>query len=155
MKMWQQSYFYVENVDLAIDCIHLPAYEAGPPTGARPNWGYKLKPVSPDAAAAIGRLWVLQESEGLMASDLLIAFVERRVLPLQSLPHPFFRTGGHRDPCWLCTKGMPPAEVARMVNEISNLKVSEGAWRFGKRRYFRDNTPPAVSPSISSFSSDF
>ena len=107
--------------------------------------GYKPKPVSADAAAAIGRLRVLQESEGLVASDLLVAFVERRVLPLQSRPHPIFRMGGHRDPCRLCTKGMPPAEVSRMVNEISDLKMSEKEWRFGKRPYSRHNPPPAVS----------
>ena len=145
VKMWQQSYFYVENVDPAVDFINLSAYEAGPPTAARPNCAYKLKPVSSDAAAAIGRLRVLQESEGLVASDLLIAFVERRVLPLQSRPHPIFRMGGHRDLCRLCTKGMPPAEVSRMVNEISDLKMSEKDWRFGKRPYSRHNPPPAVS----------
>ena len=38
VKRWQQSYFYVENVDPAVDFINLPAYEAGPPTGLRPNW---------------------------------------------------------------------------------------------------------------------
>ena len=133
MKMWQQSYFYVENVDPAADFLNLPAYEAGPPTGLRPNWGYKPKPVTPDAAAAIGRLRVLQESEGLVASDLLIAFVERRVLPLQSRPHLIFRMSMHRDPSRLCTKQMPTAEVACMVNEISDLKVLEVEWRYRKR----------------------
>lgn len=83
-----------------------------------------------------------------MASDLLVAFVERRILPLQSRPHPIFRMGGHRDPCRLCMKEMPPAEVARMVNEISDLKVSEGDCRYNKRPYSRDNPAPAVSPLI-------
>ena len=82
VKMWQQSYFYVKNVDPAADFLNLPAYKAGPPTGARISWKYKPKSMSGDAAAAIGRLRVLQESEGLVASDLLIAFVERWVLPL-------------------------------------------------------------------------
>ena len=88
-----------------------------------------------------------------MASDLLIAFVERRVLPLQGRPHPIFRMSGHRDPSRLCTKEMPAAEVARMVNEISDLKVSEEEWRYGKRPYSCEDPPPAVSPFISSFSS--
>ena len=149
--MWQQSYFYIENVDPAVDFINLPAYEAGPHTGLRPNWGYKPKPVSADAAAAISRLRVLQESEGLVASDLLIAFVEHRVLPLQGRPHPIFRMSGHRDPSRLCMKQMPTAEVALMVNEISNLKVSEAEWRYEKRPYSRDDPPPAVSSFISSF----
>ena len=90
-----------------------------------------------------------------MASDLLIAFIERRVLPLQGRPHLICRMSGHRDPSRLCTREMPTAEVARMVNEISDLKVSEGDWRYGKRPYSRDDPPPAVSPLISSFSSVF
>ena len=111
--------------------------------------------MSPNAAAAIGRLRVLQESEGLVASDLLIAFVEHRVLLLQGRPHPIFRMSGHRDPSRLCTKEMPTAEVARMVNDISNLKVSEAEWRYGKRSYSRDDPPPALSSFISSFRSIF
>ena len=35
VKMWQESYFYVENVDPGADFLNLPAYEAGPPTIAR------------------------------------------------------------------------------------------------------------------------
>jgi len=60
-----------------------------------------------------------------VASDLLIAFVERRVLPLQGRPHPIFQMSGHRDPSRLCTKEMPTTEVTRMGNEIFDLKVSE------------------------------
>jgi len=30
VKMWQQSYFYIENVDPAADFLNLPAYEAAP-----------------------------------------------------------------------------------------------------------------------------
>ena len=73
--MWQQSYFYVENMDPAVDFINLPAYVAGPPAEPRASWGYKPKPVSVDGAAAIHRLRELTETEGLKASDLLVAFV--------------------------------------------------------------------------------
>ena len=62
VKMWQQSYFYVENVDPAADFLNLPAFEAGPPTGACVSSKYNPRLVSADAAAAIGRLRVLQES---------------------------------------------------------------------------------------------
>ena len=46
VKMWQQSYFYVENVDPAVDFINLPAYEAGRqlslgPTGATSRSRYQ------------------------------------------------------------------------------------------------------------------
>ena len=107
--MWQQSYFYVENVDPAVASTNLPAYEAGPPAEPRANWGYKPKPVSADGAAAINRLRVLTEAEGLKASDLLVAFVACRVLPLQGRPHLISRMSGLRDPCRLSTKEMPAA----------------------------------------------
>ena len=37
VKMWRQSYFYIENMDPTADFLKLPAYEAGPPTELRPN----------------------------------------------------------------------------------------------------------------------
>ena len=58
---------------------------------------------------------------------------------------------GHRDPSRLCTKQMLTAKVARMVNEISDLKESEVEWRYGKRPYSRDDPLPAVSFFILSF----
>ena len=87
VKMWQQSYFYVKNVDPAVDFLNLPAYAAGPPAGRRPNWSYRAKTLSPSGAAAIARLRVLTQSEGLTGPDLLSAFVAHRVLPLQGRPH--------------------------------------------------------------------
>ena len=113
--------------------------------------GYKPKPVSAHTAAAISWLRVLMEVEGLVASDLLIALIERRVLPLQGRPHLICRMSRHRDPSRMCTRDMPTAEVARMVNEITDLKLSERSWRFGKRPYSRVNPPPAVSSSALSF----
>ena len=60
---------------------------------------------------------------------------------------------GHRDPCRLSTQEMPATEVARMVNEIANLKLSESEWRFGKRPYTRAHPSPAVSFRLLVFSS--
>ena len=137
-------------MDLAVDFINLPAYEAGPPAEPRASWGYKPKPVSADGAAAIQRLRELTNTEGLKASDLLVAFVVRWVLPLQGRPHLISWMSGHRDPCRLSTKEMPAAEVANLVNEISGLKL-EGSWSFGKRPYSRADPPPAVSFPILSF----
>ena len=37
VKMWQRSYFYIENVDPATDFLNLLPYEAAPPTGLWPN----------------------------------------------------------------------------------------------------------------------
>ena len=122
-----------------IDFLNLPEYVAGPPAEPRTNWGFKPKPLSPDASAAIARLKVMKESEGLKAADLLLAFVVRRVLPLQGRPHIISQMSGHHDPCQMCTKEMPTAEVAYLVNEIVNLKLKPEGWRFGKRPYSRAN----------------
>ena len=100
--------------------------------------------MSADGAAAINRLRELTDAEGLKASDLLVAFVVRRVLPLQGRPHLTSRMSGHRDPCRLSTKEMPAAEVANLVNEISDLKL-EGSWRFAKQPYSRADPPLDIS----------
>jgi hypothetical protein len=87
----------------------------------------------------------MTESEGLKGSDLLAAFAMRRVLPLQAQHHIISCMSGHRDPCRMCTWELPDVEVARLVNYISNCKLSEMDWRFGKRPYDRAHPPPAVS----------
>ena len=88
----------------------------------------------------------MSEAEGLKGSDLLTAFMVRRVLPLQGRPHMISQMSRHRDPCQMCTREIPGAEVAHLVNYISNCKLSEAEWQFGKRPYSRANPPPAVSP---------
>ena len=120
VKMWQRSYFYVKSVFVEADWVNLPAYEAGPPAARRPNWSYRARTLSPSGAAAIARLRVLTQSEGLTGPDLLSAFVARWVLPLQGRPHMICQMSGHRDPSRLCTKEMPHAEVAHMVNYLAN-----------------------------------
>ena len=86
---------------------------------------------------------MLTQSEGLTGPDLLSAFVARRVLPLQGRPHMISQMSGRRDPSRLCTKEMPHAEVAHMVNYLANCKLTE-EWQFGKEPYSRANPPPMV-----------
>lgn len=140
-KLWQKSYFYVENIHSSWDYVNLPAYVAGPPAEPRTNWRFRPKNMSAASSTALTRLHEMMESEGLMASDLLAAFVERRVLPLQARPHIISNMSGRRDPCRLSTKVMPDVEVVHMVNFFSDCKMS---WRFGKPPYSRANPPPPV-----------
>jgi hypothetical protein len=37
VKKWQDTYFYIRNIDPDRDCRNLPAYEAGPPAGEHDN----------------------------------------------------------------------------------------------------------------------
>ncbi len=115
MKLWQKSYFYVKNVAPQGDYVNLPAYRAGPPAGRRPQWSYRAVTLTPAGAAAVARLRVMIQSEGLTGSDLPAAFVARRVLPLQSHPHLICQMSGQLDPSRMCTKDMPHDEVAHMV----------------------------------------
>ena len=143
VKRWQKSYFYMKNVAPQGDYVNLPAYVAGPPAGRRPHRSYRATSLTPAGAAAVARLRVMIQSEGLTGSDLLAAFVARRVLPLQSRPHLICQMSGQLHPSRMCTKDMPHDEVAHMVNYLVNCKLS-AEWRFGKEPYSRAHPPPTV-----------
>ena len=134
----------MRNVAPQGDYVNLPAYVAGPLAGRRPQWSYRAVTLSQAGAAAVARLRVMIQSEGLTGADLLVAFVSRRVLPLQSCPHLICQMSGQLDPSRMCTKDMPHEEVAYMVNYLSDSKLLED-WRFGKESYSRANPPPTVS----------
>ena len=83
------------------------------------------------------------QSEGLTGSDLLAAFVARRVLPLQSRPHLICQMSGQLDLSRMCTKDMSQPDAADMLNYLANCQLSED-WQFGKEPYSRANPPPTV-----------
>ena len=87
---------------------------------------------------------MLTQSEGLAGADLLAAFVAHRVLPLQGRPHMICQMSDHLDPSRMCTRDMPHAEVANMVNHIANCELAAD-WQFGKEPYSRANPSPVVS----------
>ena len=143
MKLWQKSYFYVKNVAPQGVYVNLPAYVAGPPAGGRPQWSYRARTLTQAGVAADARLRVMIQSEGLTGSDQQATFVMRRVLSLQSRPHLICQMSGQLDPSRMCTKDMPPDEVAHMVNYLANCKLS-AEWQFGKEPYSRAHPPPTV-----------
>ena len=87
---------------------------------------------------------MLIQSEGLTGPDLIAAFVERWVLPLQGRPHLISQMSGRFDPCRLSTREMPHDEVSYMVNYIANCKLTED-WQYGKAPYSRAYPPPMVN----------
>ena len=86
--------------------------------------------------------------EGLKPADLLADFIMHRVSPLQLRPHLISEMSGRRDPFRMSTKEMPVSEIVRLVNHISDCKLSESEWQFGKQPYSRAHPPPAVSPQL-------
>ena len=98
----------------------------------------------------MARLQHLVQSEHLVASDLLITFVSRRVLPLQLRAHKIGHMSGRLDPTRTSAVELEPADVARRVNLISNAKLPE-KWRWGMKPFDRANRPPVVSGSPSRF----
>ena len=90
MKCWQKSYFYVKNVAPQGDYVNLPA-------GRRPHWSYRAASRTPAGAAAVARLRVMIQSEGLTGSVLLAAFITLcegflGVLPTIGLSGEFFQS---------------------------------------------------------------
>ena len=133
----------MRNIAPRGDYVNLPAYVAGPPAGRLPQWSFRAVTLSQGGNAAIARLRVMVQSEGLTGPDLLAAFVTRRVLPLQSRPYLICQMSGQLDPSRMCTKEMPQHDAASMVNYLANCQLSED-WQFGKEPYSRANPPPAV-----------
>ena len=55
---------------------------------------------------------------------------------------------GQLDPSRMCTKEMPQADAADMVNYLANCQLPDN-WQFGKEPYSRANPPPTVrSPRL-------
>jgi hypothetical protein len=144
VKGWHRTFFYVKNVDPRRDYIRLPAFVNAPSSGI--NWTGDGPFV--DVRAELARLRTLREGEGLVASDLVAAFIDRRVLPLQLRPHRICDMSGRRDPCRLSTIERTPSQVAKWVNAITNFKLKPGTWRFGKPPYSRNDPAPLVRPAV-------
>ena len=83
-KKWQNSFFYVHN--FGEDCINLPPFINSPPWGKQ-NWGYNPKHPSQEVLNLCERVSVMRGREKLTGTDLITAFIVRRVLSLQQRSH--------------------------------------------------------------------
>ena len=93
-KKWQNSFFYVRN--LGADRIKLlPFVDASPRT--KQNRGYYPKHPLQEVLNLCERVSVMKEREGLTGTDLITAFIVRRVL-LQQRNHLIGQMTGLQDP---------------------------------------------------------
>src|SRR3954469_13350068 len=81
--------------------------------------------------------------EGLIAADLVAAWLSRRVLPLQRSCHRICDMSGRRDPNRISTFQMDMEKFLHRMHTITTLKVDKD-FQFGLRAYSRRNPPPVV-----------
>jgi hypothetical protein len=73
--------FYVKNPKKGVDHINLPPFKVGGP-GERDSWSASLPNPGPDMVKILQRIVTLEAEGNLKPSDLLLAFLDARVLPL-------------------------------------------------------------------------
>ncbi|KAE8782580.1 hypothetical protein D1007_44049 [Hordeum vulgare] len=146
VKHRHKGFFYVKNVDPAVDALNMPPFDIDPPT--RLNWAAKTaKPIS-EVALICAHLDILEKG-GLLGHDLLTTMVVRRILPLQRRPHLVCQMSGRHDPCRLSTKRFTPGAVARRENLISTARMDEsGEWTWGMTPFNRSRPPPILYENL-------
>lgn len=92
VEKWQKSFFYVRNVNPALDCINLPPFVKASQIDKR-NWSYNPKNPTPEIVNICTRIQVITAREGLMLADVIAAFIARRVLSFPARPLPDVNQG--------------------------------------------------------------
>jgi hypothetical protein len=84
--------------------------------------------------------WIiaLQAEGGLKLSDLLLAFIDALVSPLQRWSHKMCFLGSNRDPTRHYSKALSAAAVAQKANKIAEVMLL-AEWAWGLKPYDRNN----------------
>jgi hypothetical protein len=136
-KKWQCSFFYVKNLKEDVDHVNLPTFNAGG-LGERGSWSASLPGPGPNMVKILQRIIALQVEGGLKPSDLLLAFLDARVLPLQRRSHKMCFLGSDRDHTWHTSKALSAVGVAQKANKIAEVKLP-AAWAWGLKPYDCNN----------------
>jgi hypothetical protein len=152
-KNWQRSFFYVKNLKEGANYINLPPFDANGPK--RDSWSTPLPRPTPDVAKILQRVIALQKEGGLKPFDLLLAFLDARMSPLQRRSHKMCFLGSARDPTRHSSRALTATEVAQKANRIADVKLP-ASWAWGLRPYDRGNPiaevclsgSDSVSPSL-------
>lgn len=95
-----------------------------------------------------GRMQQLVSSLGLVAPELVAAFVACRVLPLQARPHRMCDMSGRTGASRLSTVELSLHKVVARVNKITNFQLDEEEWSFYMEPYRHGKRASAVSPWV-------
>ena len=123
------------------DRICLPAFTFAP--SSKTTWDGKGRPGDKDVNAMVKRMGGLVQ-DGLLAEDLTLSWLYRRVCPLQSRAHKMFRMSGRYDPTRLSPKNYTTESLDSWLWMIT--KGHAGAdWGFGLPPYNRKHPAPKVN----------
>jgi hypothetical protein len=121
-KKWQRSFFYVKNLKKGADYINLPPFDANGP-GEQNSWSASLPRPTPDMVKILRRISALQTDGDLKPSDLLLAFLDASMSPLQRRSHKMCFLGSDRDPTRHSSRALTAVEVAQKANRIAEVKL--------------------------------
>jgi hypothetical protein len=141
-KKWQHSFFYMRNLKKGVDNINLLPFDASGPSN-RDSWGASLPHPSPDMGKILQWIVTLQTEGGLRPPDLLLAFLDACVSPLQRRLHKMCFLGSGRDPSCHSFRALTAVAVAQKANRIAEVKLP-ASWAWGLRPYDRRNPVPEV-----------
>jgi hypothetical protein len=144
----------VKNLKKGADYINLPTFDANG-HGEWDSWSAPLPRPALDVVKILQRITALQKEGGLKPSDLLLAFLDARVSPLQRRSHKMCFLGSARDPTRHSSRTLMAVEVAQKANRITDVKLP-ASWAWGLRPYDRGNPVAelrlsgldSVSPSL-------
>jgi hypothetical protein len=135
----------VKNLKKGVDYINLPPFDASGP-GEHDSWSASLPCPKPDMAKILQQIIALQAEGNLKPSDLLLAFLDARVSPLQRRSHKMCFLGSDRDPTRHSSKALTAVEVAQKANRIAEVKLP-ASWTWGLKPYDRNNQVEEVCSS--------
>jgi hypothetical protein len=127
----------VKNLKKDVDHVNLPPFNAGCP-GEHDSWSASLLNPGPDMVKILQRIVALQVEGNLKPLDLLLAFLDARVSPLQCRSHKMCFLGSNRDPTWHSSQTLSAVVVAQKANKITEVKLP-ATWAWGLKPYDRNN----------------
>jgi hypothetical protein len=132
----------VKNLKKGADYINLSPFDANGPD-ERDSWSASLPRPMPDMVKILQRITALQKEGNLKPSDLLLAFLDARVSPLQRRSHKMCFLGTASDPTRHSSRALTAVEVAQKANRIAEVKLP-ASWAWGLRPYDRSNSVTEV-----------
>ena len=138
--LFRSTYFYVRNLT-DVDQIGLPAFSNSLP--AHKSWS--RKPLVDEALEEILMGWLNELVDaGLTSRDLTLAWLSRRIFPLQARSHKMCFYSGPRDPTRVSMEVSKPDSLRKWAARVITDRIGQ-SWKFGFPSFTRSKRAPEVS----------